>query len=110
MLLHKLNDTQKIQIRAAEVGKGFPHSSVIRLKERNKENAPNPTKRLTTMQYIELMQVSIFSNCGIEEECSHLPEQPLYHGPHTQIQCGTCGQINITRFHIWAQISQVPTT
>jgi hypothetical protein len=52
------------------------------------------------MQYIELMQVSIFSNCGIEEECSHLPEQPLYHGPHTQIQCGTCGQINITRFHL----------
>jgi len=48
------------------------------------------------MQYIELMQVTIFSNCGIEEECSHLPGQPLYHGPHTQRQCGTCGQTNMT--------------
>jgi len=78
------------------VGKGFQHFSVIRSNKRNKENAPNPTKRLTSMQYIELMQVTIFSDCGIEEECSHLPEEPLYHGPHTQRQCGTCGQTNMT--------------
>ncbi len=36
---------------------------------RNKKNAPNPTKRLTMMQCIEFMQITIFSNCGIEEEC-----------------------------------------
>ncbi len=78
------------------MGKGFQHSSVIRSNERNKENAANPTKRLTTMQYVELMQVTIFSNCGIEEECSRLPEQPLYHEPHTQRQCGACGQTNMT--------------